>query len=207
MKKSYIFIITLFFLSGFFSWRLYFQKYSQNDTVSIHEFPKVIGEWISEEIPISDKDYEILETRNAFTRRYTHSQTGVEVYLFIIYSQNNRKVSHPPELCYTGSGATVLSKKPEIIGSQQSIETVQVVVEYTHTQQVLNYWFKVGESFTPSYWKQQLLIAVKTFTGKPASSALIRISSTVKEGGQKKASKDIDAFASAMHIYIPQYLP
>jgi len=211
MKKniSYIFILILFVLSGIISWGLYFKEYSQSDTVDIHHFPKVIGDWESEELVITEEEYAILETRNAFTRKYTNSK-GDSVYLFTIYSQNNRKVSHPPELCYTGSGATVLSKAPAQIPISQGevIEVNQVIVEYGQAQQVLYYWFKVGDGFTPGYWKQQILIGLNTLTGKPASSALIRLSSTVQgEGEVEKAKQVIKDFSPLIMPHIQKYLP
>ncbi len=211
MKKnfSYILILILFFCSGAVSWNLYFKEYSQKDTVDINKFPKIIGEWTSKEVPISEGDYAILETRNAFIRNYTNV-AGEKVQIFIVYSQNNRKVSHPPELCYTGSGARVLSNVPATIPLQnaKAIEGNRVLVERGRTQQVLYYWFKVGDSFTGNYWKQQILIGLKTLTGKPASSALIRLSSTIKNGKTEKEALDIiKKFVPAIIPYIPTYLP
>ena len=98
---SYWFILALFLAAGTLSWRVYFKSYVQSDNLSIHHFPKVIGDWTSEDLPISDDDKAILETDNVFVRRYTNS-IDEEVSLFIVYSENNRKVSHPPEICYTG---------------------------------------------------------------------------------------------------------
>src|SRR3989338_3669309 len=96
--KSTLFILGIFAVSLAISWQLYFKQYLQKDTVSISVFPEKIGPWRGEDIPLQDTDYEILETKNAFVRRYTTPE-GKEVFLFIVYSQNNRKVSHPPEIC------------------------------------------------------------------------------------------------------------
>jgi len=94
---SYWFILILFLAVGTFSWRIYFKSYVQSDNLSIHHFPKVIGDWNSEDLPISDDEKALLETDNVFVRRYANSNDE-EVFLFIVYSQNNRKVSHPPEI-------------------------------------------------------------------------------------------------------------
>jgi len=103
---SYWLILVIFLAVGTVSWGVYFKNYRQSDSLNIHHFPKVIGEWSSEELPISDDEKALLETDNVFVRRYTNAMKE-EVYLFIVYSQNNRKVSHPPEICYTGGGATI----------------------------------------------------------------------------------------------------
>ena len=113
---SYWLICALFLVVGTVSWRVHFKSYTQGDNLSIHHFPKVIGDWVSEDLPITDDEKAILETDNVFVRRYTNS-IDEEVFLFVVYSKNNRKVSHPPEICYTGGGATILSNVLDSIPS------------------------------------------------------------------------------------------
>lgn len=208
-KFSYWFICVLFLMVGTLSWKVHFKSYSQSDNISIHHFPKVIGNWVAEEIPVSDDDKAILETDNVFVRRYTNS-INEEVFLFIVYSENNRKVSHPPEICYTGGGATILSKVSDSIPSESqdlSIDIRRLKIERGRVTQIFAYWFKVGDSFTASYWKQQILIAVKSFLGKPASSALIRISSTVKNNNDDDATGLIKKFGKLIIPHLELYLP
>jgi len=82
---GYWFILTLFLAVGTLSWRVYFKSYVQSDKLSIHHFPKVIGNWVSEDLPISDDDKALLETDNVFVRRYKNSNDE-EVFLFIVLS-------------------------------------------------------------------------------------------------------------------------
>lgn len=208
--KSYLFIIFLFIASTAISWQLYFKIYSQKDTVSIHAFPQMIADWSAEEIPISQQDKAILETDNVFVRRYTNPQ-GEEVYLFIVYSQNNRKVSHPPEVCYTGSGATIINNVHDSFSTDSSLEDIKVnrvTVEQGRERQIFFYWFKVGDAFTSNYWKQQGLIALKSFLGQPSSSALIRISIPVrKEEDDANATQKLKDFGRTILPYLQKYLP
>jgi len=209
--KNYFFIILLFIVSAAISWQLYFKVYSQKDTVSIHAFPRTIVDWSAEEILISRQDKAILETDNVFVRRYTNPQ-GEEVYLFIVYSQNNRKVSHPPEVCYTGSGATIVNNVHDSFSADESalkdIKVNRVTVEQGRERQIFFYWFKVGDAFTSNYWKQQGLIALKSFLGQPSSSALIRISiSARKEEDDANATQKLKDFGRMILPYIQKYLP
>ncbi len=208
-KKDYV-ILLMFLFAITVSWRLYFKDYHQRDTVSVHNFPLQIGDWTGQEIPIKDEDYAVLETRNAFVRKYTDS-TGREVFLYVVYSQDNRKVAHPPEICYTGGGAAVLSNKPAVlkIGPDRSIVANKLLIEQGKVEQILFYWFKVGNDFTPSYWKQQLLFSVKHLLGQPSSSALIRLSATLDPDDEwgEKASRNIEDFARQINPYILKYLP
>ncbi len=208
--KSYFMIIILFAITAIISWQLYFKVYNQKDTVSIHTFPKEIEGWSSEELPITDREKAILETDNVFARRYT-SPAGEEVTLFIVYSQNNRKVSHPPEVCYTGSGATILSNVRDSFNIDAPINEVNVnhvTIEQGRNRQIFLYWFKVGDAFTPNYWKQQGLIALKSFLGQPSSSALIRISSDSKnERADENTTVRIKKFGRIILPYIQKHLP
>ena len=206
---SFMLIIAMFLAVGCISWKVYFKVYRQADSVNIHFFPKTIGEWTAEEIPISDDDKVLLETDNVFVRRYTNAQ-GEEVYLFIVYSQNNRKVSHPPEICYTGGGATILNSVHDSFVSVSGNDEVKVnrlTVERGGIEQIFAYWFKVGDSFTSNYWMQQGLIAVKSLLGRPASSALIRISATVINENDERATDLIKMFGQLVVPHLHQYLP
>lgn len=204
---SYYIIVALLFVSGVHSWRLFFKEYKQQDTVSIHQFPTKIESWTSSDLPLTEDVYAILETRNVFTRRY-RSSDGQEAFLMLVYSQNNRKVSHPPEICYAGSGVSILSNEPTFIPfAGKSIKVNRLFVEQGNTQQVMYYWFKVGNTFTASYWKQQALIVWNTLLGQSASSALIRLSVNIDESGSPKAIETINTFAQTLAPYFGQYLP
>ena len=208
-QKIFIFIIALFVLAGMASWYLYFKKYEQQDTVNIHNFPQQIGEWTSQELTITEEEYAILETRNAFTRRYTHPENGTQVDLLIVYSQNNRKVSHPPEICYTGSGATILRHDQAVLPVSETggVTANRLVMDLNDREYLSYYWFKVGDSYTPNYWKQQILIALKTLTAKPASSALIRMSILVPNDDQQQTEEEVKNFTRVMFPLLATYLP
>lgn len=206
---KYVVIILLFIVSGIISWKNYFSVYTGHDSVDIKLFPKTINGWTSEDIEITEKEFEILETKNAFIREYT-SPTGQNVMLYIIYSEKNRKVSHPPEICYRGSGLSVISKTPDkikIARQNKELEVFNLLFEKFDEHHVIFYWFKVGDTFTRSYWKQQMLIAVKTLMGKPASSALIRLSTVVENNDIKVSEADIKEFAQLILPYFKQYIP
>ncbi len=208
IDKNFLIIIALFILAGIVSWSLHFQVYQQKDTVDINQFPKTIGNWTSEEMKITDEEFAILETRNAFARKYRTPQ-GQEIYLFIVYSQNNRKVSHPPEICYLGGGVTILDSKHDSFVWDEKAAAIKVnrlLLEMGDAKQFSFYWFKVGDSFTSNYWKQQGLIALKTLLGKPASSALVRISATVKTT-EEGTIADIKEFSKTITPLILTYLP
>ena len=202
-------ILVIFCFVGFISWKVYFKNYLKNETWSIHSFPATVGDWASEEIRVSDDDKALLETDNVFVRRYTNP-AGEEVFLFVVYSQDNRKVSHPPEICYTGAGATILNKTSDSFPASVKggkINVKRLMVEKGDVRQVFVYWFKVGGGFTANYWKQQALIAWNSILGRPASSALIRISSTVYQDEVDQSARIVKSFGKLIVPSLMQYLP
>ena len=202
-------IVLLFLIAAAVSWNLYFKVYMQADTIDIHGFPRTLNSWVSEELTIGKYELAILETQNAFVRKYTNSN-GNSVYVFLVYSQNNRKVSHPPEICYTGSGATVVGSAPDTIilpSGKAEIDINRLIVEKGNAKQLVFYWFKVGENFTRNYWKQQSLIAVKSFLGKPASSALIRLSTDIQDENSISATRLLKEFGELLIPQLQTYLP
>lgn len=207
--KSFIILIVLLIISGAISWNFSLKKYLAKDTVDISHFPQKIAAWSSEDLPISAEDYDILETKNVFVRRYTNPQKE-KMYLFIVYSQNNRKVSHPPEVCYTGSGISILKHTQNSIAvptEHRMLEVNELLLAKGKTKQLAFYWFKVGDSFTSSYWKQQILIAVKTLLGQPASSALIRVSKDVENNDVLTTTHQLKEFVALAIPAVHQYLP
>jgi EpsI family protein len=207
-NTSNIFIITLI-LASLTSWYFFFRDARQNDTVDVKHFPKIVGTWTAEDLPITEDEYAILETRNAFARRYTNSLDNNMVYLYIVYSQNNRKVSHPPEVCYTGSGITIdrtVRDTIQVGEKNLTIEINRLHLSKRNYEHIAFYWFKVGAHFTANYWKQQVLIVLNTITGRNASSALIRVSADV-DSDEEKAIQNIKSFTSLIIPDLMTHLP
>jgi EpsI family protein len=210
IDKSFLVIVLFLIITGYFTWTFYLKEFHQTDTVNIHHFPRHIGKWTSQDLIITEDEYKILETRNAFIRRYQHPEGG-DLYLLLVYSQHNRKVSHPPEICYVGSGAQILEKSIVSLSLGEGfrpINTNRLVLEYGNTRQISYYWFKVGRLFTPSYWRQQVLYALKAISGKPPSSALVRMAVTFNDvEDSENAAETVKQFSRLIMPLLQEYLP
>jgi EpsI family protein len=197
-------------VTAIISWGLFFKQSVDKDTVDINHFPKTIGTWTSVDMRITPDEFAILETTNAFVRLYTNSVDHAQVYLYLVYSQTNRKVAHPPEICYTGSGLSITEDVHDTIPVHYKNLTIpanRLRLNKGSFVQIAYYWFKVGDEFTSNYWKQQVLIAIDTLLGKHPSSALVRVSATIAGNDIDKATKDIKNFtaliAPALFLYLP----
>jgi EpsI family protein len=209
VNRNYFSIVILLIITTIISWEFYVYNYPQEDTVSIKIFPSIIDQWTSQEMTIDPIDSAVFETKNAFLRSYSTS-SGKKVYLYIAYSQVNPKATNPPEVFYQESGISILDKGKESIiinPSQISIKANWLILDNNQNQQLAYYWFKVGNIYTNSYWKQQALSAFYTLTGKRTGSALIRISTDIIDGHQNEAKKLINEFASNIGPQLSRYLP
>ena len=172
--------------------------------ISVTDFPKTIGEWVAQDIPLTERVYELLETKNLIMRNYINKQ-GEAVNCYIIYSQDNRKVAHPPEICLQGEGATVVEKTA--IQITDSIKATKLILEKSLSRELVIYWYKAGNLNTNDYLKQQLKIVIDRMSRKSSSGALIRLATEIKGDNQDKALSLIQSFAKQIEPLIQKYAP
>lgn len=180
-------------------------KYNLQDEPQVSKFPLTIGDWRGTDIPLSERDYKILETRNLFIRDYKNLKTKESVSLYIIYSQDNRRALHPPEICYTGGGATITKKT--VIALSGSIKANMFTIDSKQAKQMVVYWFKSNTLNTYSYLKQQLKVVCDHMLGKKTSGAMIRISALIKDNNPESTLSLIKSFASEIQPLLDTYVP
>jgi EpsI family protein len=179
-------------------------KFDAKSEIQMSTFPKEIGEWKGEDLPISERDYEILETRNLIMRDYKNS-SGDSVYLYIIYSADNRRSLHPPEVCYTGGGSTILEKS--VVPITAFLRANQFIIELKDSKQLVVYWFKAPNLDTYSYLKQQLKVMADRMLRKQTYGAMVRVSTIVKDNNQGAALKLVKRFCVEIEPFLEKYLP
>ena len=172
--------------------------------VKVADFPKQIGEWVGTDMPIDERSYEILETRNLFIREYKNPQGDI-VYLYMIYSEDNRKVSHPPEVCLLGSGITIADKTT--IQLSAAVKATRLVVEKADTREEVIYWFKAGNLQTDKYLTQQLKIVIDRLSGKRTAGAMIRMTSSIKDDNEKATIDLMKSFYAQIQPLLERYIP
>lgn len=173
----------------------------------VAKLPMQIGAWQGKDLPIEERAYEILETKNLILREYAKGED--KVYLYIIYSQDNRKVSHPPEVCFEGSGVTIVKKDkiPMELANNKKIFANELIVEKAGISNIVVYWYKAGEYYVNNYLKQQLQIALSRLSFKHTSGALIRLSAEVSSANPERALENIRSFIKEASSHFSQIIP
>ncbi len=157
------------------------------------EIPYQIGEWKGKDVQLDDRTYEILETRNILSRLYENPANKQTVHLLLVGSNKDRRVAHPPEVCYTSSHFDLISSKEDQFKiSGRTIPVKEFVAadqnNPNHKEYVL-YTYEVGSRFTSNYYAQQLEFTMNSLTRKETEILLIRLSASSEKSSQEFLSK------------------
>src|SRR5438067_461603 len=86
--------------------------------------------WTSTAMTFSDEEMDILETRDYLYRMYSDGK-GAPVDLCVIFSEDNRKGTHPPEVCLEGSGSRIVMRADRTVEAGGSFVTLRELVTTT----------------------------------------------------------------------------
>jgi len=185
---GYIIVIVLLTVTSVFSLRLFFQQRSAHDRLDIRTFPYKVGNWQGKDLKVSEKEYDILETRNLVLREYANP-SGEKLSVFIIYSETNRAVFHPPEVCLIGSSVKIVDKKTEKVDSgEYKFSVNRLDTEKDNYRGVVLYCYKAGNLYTDNFYLQQASFALNQLLGRHKGGATIRVSMPIRENKNKAAA-------------------
>lgn len=207
MKKKRTYTAVILILAATAAIGNFFYFYGaigRKEEISISAFPKKIGQWSSVDVPLEKRVYDLLETKNLIMRDY-RNKNGETINFYVIYSRDDRKVSHPPEICLQGDGATVVEKSPLIVAGK--IKATKLVLEKKDSREIAVYWFKAGENYTNNYIGQQFKVSLDRLMGKRTSLALIRLIAVVENNNDQQTLARILSFSSAIEPFLKKYAP
>lgn len=178
---GYISVIVLLSITSVFSLNLFFRQRTDHDSFDVTTFPYKINDWNGKDLEITEREYKVLETRNLISREYIDDEQK-KIYLFIIYSETNRLVFHPPEVCLVGSGITISNKTNERINiGKKEFFSNKLYLEKNNNKEISFYCYKIGNFYTDSYYLQQAYFALNQLLGKHRGGATIRVSISLGE--------------------------
>lgn len=180
-------------------WR-FFGPTQEGAAAQVAGIPHRIGQWQGTDMPVEERTYEILETRDVLYRAYRHPRERAGVDLCIVFSATNRKAPHPPEVCYTGSGAHVDRRPPEILrfaenGGVRDLQGNCLGVVRGGTRELVLYWYLAGKELTTRYYGQQAKLLWAQLLGRPTQAAMIRYSTVIHEESSEQAMERLKMFA------------
>jgi len=168
--------------------------------------PQRIGEWVAiDERPPSKQEVEILETEAILTRTYSRGAPP-DVDLSLVFAQDNRRVAHPPEICYKGAGWTVESNQvTEFPVEERSFYANRLLLVRGGKRMLVVYWFKAGPYYCASYLRMQWNIVRLHLTRRGSSSALVRVSAM--SSGPEEDEQIVATLCEFAAVAIPAMRP
>lgn len=198
------FSVLVLWFGFFYNVEFYNREFAQS-------IPRTIDGMKSMEIPMDQKTLDILETSDVMFRKYEKDDM-IPVYFCIIYSQNNRKVAHPPELCLSGGGSIVENKEQIYFDTpiKKKFDSQKLIVVHGNSKWMYLYWYKSGKYFSSNYLLQQFLAAVTQLVHRKSSCALIRLSTPIppdEETPFKQTQERLKKFSNTILPIISKKLP
>ena len=165
-------------------------------------------QWYSYVMDIDQQALLILETEEAILRRYVRGR-GSGADFCIVFSKDNRKGTHPPEVCLEGGGSDIIGQDTVMVPAIEgrgSIPCRELMVQTGSQITYYLYTYKCGNRYTDSFWMQQFVIFTNGLLRRNAGGALIRVSTPV-EAGPDEARARAMAFMRMGIPYLDQALP
>ncbi len=152
------------------------------------------------EVPELVRD--ILRTDDILFRIYDAPQRQVE--LMIVYSPNNRRGTHPPEVCLEGEGHRILTRGRQRIEAEGigEMEVAELVTQRGQNWHYFCFVYKAGDGYTPSFMRQQMHLFLRSLLASNMSGALIRFSVPMEGRDVETARRRGLAAASALMPHI-----
>jgi len=163
--------------------------------------------WVSTSTKLSEFDMQMLETRDYVNRTYTDEGSGARggggigggVQLCVVFSEDNRKGTHPPDVCMSGAGHRILSRGERTVGEGREKVTLRELVvmvkeaggggESAGQYLYCAYFYKCGDGFTSSFYRQQVQIIWNGLTCRNAAGALIRYTTPMTNFSDLEAAR------------------
>jgi len=164
--------------------------------------------WLAADIEMDEKTLTILETRDYLYRRY-RAPGQMPIDFCVIFSQDNRKGTHPPDLCLEGTGSDIVEKHEMVlrqVGGRGDVACRSLIVQSGLNREYFLYVYKCGRDYTPSFWKQQLVIFANGLLSRNASGALIRVSTPVADDPEAAGRRSMMMLSTAIP-YLDAALP
>ena len=140
-------------------------------------------EYTGRDLDLDEKTLSILETRDYLYRYFTSMSRSTPVELLIVCSQDNRKGTHPPEVCLKGGGDEVLESRIRQVPlpGRGDLPMRELITQRRDRLYYHLYIYKCGTAYTSSFFGQQFRIFVNGLLSRNAPGALVRITVPVAQ--------------------------
>ncbi len=140
--------------------------------------PLELGPWQGSEGFLSEREYEVLGTRDVLVRTYRNGDAD-QVQLTVVLAQQMRRRSHPPEQCLTGEGYILAAVREQALAipgdGGRRLAVRELILKRGQEARIAWYFFKSGPKLSTDYWSHQARVALRKLTDPQAADVLVRV--------------------------------
>ena len=140
------------------------------------------GRWHGYDMELDKNTLTILEWPDYLMRQYV-STAGDRppVDFCVIFSKDNRKGTHPPDLCLEGGGQEIIHAADAAadVAGRGALPCRELIVQSGADRRYYLYFYRCGDRYTRSFYMQQAVILANGLLNRDASGALVRVSTPV----------------------------
>jgi EpsI family protein len=175
--------------------------------------PSQIGDWKGTDIPISQKELDILGPGEYLQRDYENAsqlQPGINLYIPFFPSQRAGDTIHSPDHCLLGAGWFPISR--EVIqltrpdGSSMPVN--RYVVSKSGERQLVLYWFQAHGRVVASEWHAKYYLISDSIHMNRSDGGMVRLMTPTLDGESPDAAQvRMMKFGSQLLPLLDSYIP
>lgn len=210
MIKRYFISISILFILAIVTYFFSLNVPSQQNSQYAEQLPLFLAGWSGKDFEVDNRTLELLETNDVLMREYRKKDLP-SIQLCVVYASSNRKVSHPPEVCYRGGGWSIEEREPVLFSVKSDeypeFRAMKLISEKGDQKQLVIYWYKSNKKYTGNYYKQQINIVKNQIITGNSTSGLLRLSTMIDNNNEYDAMMRLQEFSINMLPSITKYLP
>lgn len=202
VKKKYLFIIglalgTVILLQIVARFDTY-----ESPNLTPEKFPQKFNGWIGTDMEVSPIEKESLPGDTLFVKKYYNKPGFGGVFLVVVFSGQDRRSIHRPEVCYPSQGWSIQARSIlniEVNHPIKELKTTKLDISYGKKlfskSEVVLYWFMGNNRVTATHLKRVLLMVFDRCTfGRNYRWAFLRASTEVTQEGEDQAVLVLEQF-------------
>jgi EpsI family protein len=137
------------------------------------------GRWHGYDMELDPNTLTVLEWPDYLMRQYVCAAGDrPPVDFCVIFSKDNRKGTHPPDLCLEGGGQEIIHAADVAtdVAGRGRVPCRELIVQLGNDRHYYLYFYKCGDRYTRSFYVQQFIILANGLLSRDASGALVRVS-------------------------------
>ncbi|MBI3483985.1 MAG: EpsI family protein [Acidobacteria bacterium] len=176
---------------------------------ALQEFPKEIGAWLGEDVPLQPDVRQILGDGDFLVRFYrAPGLPYVDFFLAYFPTQRTGSTIHSPQNCLPGSGWIPADlKRIELTAGENALVNRYIIAKGLDRQVVL-YWYQSNGRIVASEYWAKFYLAADSIRRNRSDGALVRIVTPVARGESiESAEQRALGFARQARPQLDRFVP